>query len=330
MYYIENPVTDAAYNLALEEFFCQQRDRSFFILWRNAPAVIVGRYQNTLAEVNLPYCEQKQIAVVRRNSGGGTVFHDLGNLNFSFLLDHDDRQKPDFAPFAERIAAALRAMGLSAQISGRNDIEICGRKVSGNAQFLHQGRLLHHGTLLFDVDMEQLAHTLAVDPEKIHSKGVASVRARVQNIHALLPDGGRMDVLAFRDALAAAFAAVQPGGLQRYVPNAEEQEAIRQLAEEKYRSWEWNFGASPQADCSFHHRFPAGKVEIAIKLSAGRIAEFHMTGDFFADAALTPFLDGFHGLPFTREALAGYLQTQVIPLRGIGAAELLYCCFEAQ
>lgn len=324
MYYIDNPETEPAYNLAFEEYFCKKRGAAYFILWRNAPSVIIGRYQNTLAEVNLAYCEQNRVAIVRRNSGGGAVFHDLGNLNFSLIVDCAPGERPDFAPYAGLVAAALGDLGLDARVSGRNDIEAGGKKISGNAQYLREGRLLHHGTLLFDVDMQRLGQALAVDAEKIRSKGVSSVRARVANIRALLPR--RMDVLSFKQALAAAVLARRPD-IVPYAPDADELAAIRSLAEKKYRSWEWNFGASPQADCSFSRRFPAGRLEVYVSLDKGRIRALRLYGDFFAAAELTPLLNGMTGLPFARPALAAYLAGQDIPIYGIGADELLACCF---
>ena len=190
MDYYWNERTDPAYNLALEEVMTAQADAPFAMLWRNRPAVIIGRNQNACREFDSAYAREHGIAVVRRMTGGGAVYHDLGNLNYSIFAFETDANKRyiDFAPFAEPVLSALRALGVNAEFSGRNDILVNGRKVSGSAKCVHDGRILFHGTLLFDVDFEAMAAVLTPPQAKIEAKGVSSVRARVANLNEILPD----------------------------------------------------------------------------------------------------------------------------------------------
>ena len=182
--FLDLSTTDAAFNLAAEQhvFDALPRDRSWCLLWQNRSAVVIGKYQNTLAEIDLPFVEQAGIQVVRRLSGGGAVYHDRGNLNFSFITDAGDTETLDMKLFCAPVVRTLAALGVRAEVNGRNDLTIEGRKFSGNAQYLRGGRILHHGTLLFDSDLSVVTRALRVDEEKIRAKGLRSVRSRVTNI----------------------------------------------------------------------------------------------------------------------------------------------------
>ena len=173
MNYLDLTTTDPAFNLAVEEYVFEQlpRDRMYVMLWQNDNAIIIGKHQNTLAEINEAYVKEKNIRVVRRLSGGGAVYHDMGNLNFTVIADADG-DNLDFGRFCRIVVRALARMGVEAQINGRNDMTIDGKKFSGNAQYLRQGRVMHHGTILFDSDGAVLANALQVDEEKIRAKGV--------------------------------------------------------------------------------------------------------------------------------------------------------------
>ena len=256
MDYYWNERTDPAYNLALEEVMTAQADAPFAMLWRNRPAVIVGRNQNACREFNSDYAREHGVAVVRRMTGGGAVYHDLGNLNYSIFAFETDanRRYIDFAPFAEPVLTALRALGVAAEFSGRNDILVNGRKVSGSAKCVHAGRILFHGTLLFDVDFGAMAAVLTPPRAKIEAKGVASVRARVANLNEFLPD---LDRDTFRRAMEREL--LRQFGLKEPLPIPDnwKREAER-TADERYRSWEWNFGESPDFSFERTGRFPGG------------------------------------------------------------------------
>lgn len=273
--------TDPAVNLALEEALFRRLGPDFpgcFLLWQNGPSVIVGRHQNTREEVDTDWLAARGVPVVRRNTGGGAVYHDLGNLNFSFMEHAPERSRVDFAHYLEPVCAALARLGVTARLTGRNDLEAGGRKISGSAQSLRAGRVLHHGTLLVDLNFADMVAALSVDPEKYRSKGVASVRARVSNISEHWNAGSTMEDL--RAALAACCA---PGSVPQDAPEEVWQEAGR-LAAEKYRTWEWNFGRSPAFSERRRQRFPWGLVDVLLDVRGGRIASCRIHGDFFAAA----------------------------------------------
>ena len=201
--YINLTTTDPAFNLAAEQYVFENlpKDRSYFMLWQNDNAVIIGKYQNTLAEINLPYVEQHNIRVVRRLSGGGAVFHDLGNLNYSFISDTGSSENLNLRLFCEPVVRALAELGVHAEINGRNDMTVDGKKFSGNAQYLRGGRVLHHGTILYNSDHSVIGEALHVDQSKIAAKGIPSVRSRVTNLLPYFPKGTTLS--DFRAALLA-------------------------------------------------------------------------------------------------------------------------------
>ena len=184
MIYIKSPSTDPHFNLALEQYVFDEMDRSqeYFMLWQNDNAIIIGKHQNTVREINSSYVKEHGISVVRRLSGGGAVYHDLGNLNFTFIVSENGLEQFDFGSFCRPIVKALGHFGVKAEINGRNDMTIDGKKFSGNSQYAKQGRVMHHGTILYDSDLETVSHALQVSADKIVSKGVQSVRSRVTNV----------------------------------------------------------------------------------------------------------------------------------------------------
>ncbi|WP_297217276.1 lipoate--protein ligase [uncultured Desulfovibrio sp.] len=297
--------TDPACNLALEEVLFSRlgpQEPGIFLLWQNAPAVIVGRHQNTLEEIDRPWLLAQGIPVVRRNTGGGAVYHDLGNLNFSFMEYAPERRRVDFGRYLRPVCAALEELGVPAVITGRNDLEAGGRKISGSAQCLRQGRVLHHGTLLVDVNLEHMTAALSVDPEKYRSKGVASVRARVANISEFWQEGSSMARL--RAALAACCA---PHGPAQEVP-AEVLAEAEALADRKYRTWEWNFGASPAYTERRRQRFAWGTVDVRLDVVRGVIRSCHVSGDFFAVAEVEDLERRLAGVRHEPQALEQALE----------------------
>jgi lipoate-protein ligase A len=300
-----NGRTDPAYNLALEEVMAAQADAPFAMLWRNRPAVIIGRNQNACREFDSAYAREHGVAIVRRMTGGGAVYHDLGNLNYSFFAFETDSngRYVDFAPFAEPVLSALRALGVAAEFSGRNDILVDGRKVSGSAKRVHNGRILFHGTLLFDVDFDAMTAVLTPPQAKIEAKGVSSVRARVANLKEFLPGLTRE---TFRQAmeceLLRQFERKEPLPiLDNWVREAE------RIADERYRSWEWNFGESPDFTFERTRRFPCGTVTARLDVHSGVIRHAVFRGDFFGSAPVEELATLLIGCPHRADAVRAVL-----------------------
>ena len=276
--YLETGSLDPAYNLAFEEYVLfHRRDADYLILWQNEPTVVIGNNQITEAEINRAYVEAHGIHVVRRSTGGGAVYHDLGNLNYSFVTDHHPEDQLSMTRFTAPVVAALKKLGAEAEAGGRNDILVQGRKVSGTAQKIVGGRILHHGTLLFDSDPEAVAGALRVDPEKFRGKGVSSVRSRVGNIRSLLPRD--MELPAFWSFLKTELAGAD---YRSDALTPSELEAVARLKAEKYDRWEWNFGRSPKAEGHAARRFPGGGLEVYFDCRDDRIESIRFFGDFLS------------------------------------------------
>lgn len=298
-FYLETGSTDPAYNLAFEEYILNHHTTGdYLILWQNENAVIVGRNQNAEAEINRPFVEQHGIRVVRRNTGGGTVYHDLGNLNYSFITDAGSTENRNAARFTEPVVQALRCLGLDANASGRNDILVSGKKVSGTAQQLRCGRVLHHGTLLFDSDPEKVSGALNPDPTKFQSKSVQSVRSRIGNIRAALPKD--MDMAAFWAYLKNSLS----GDLIPDRLSAEELAAVQVLKNEKYDTYRWNFGKSPKYDTCLRHRHGGGLLEIHLSVAQGIIASIAILGDFLSLTELSPLEQALTGCIYEESTIS--------------------------
>lgn len=298
-----NDNTDPYLNLALEESLLTNSARDCFMLWRNRPAIIVGRNQNTAEEINAAFVRDRGVAVVRRLSGGGAVYHDLGNLNFTFV-SHDSRHSFDFARFAAPILAVLAKLGVAAEFSGRNDLHIDGRKFSGNAQYVQGGRILHHGTLLFDSDLSVLGQALAVKPDKYESKGIKSVASRITNIAPHLPRPATID--QFAAAVFAHIAETFPGAAVADFSPAE-RAAASELVAAKYSRWEWNYGKSSPYNFSNKQRFAGGLVECRLFVEAGVIRDARIYGDFFGNRDVGELERTLVGLRHDHAAIAGAL-----------------------
>ncbi len=287
------------FNLAAEEYLLENADEDVFMLWRNSPSVIIGKNQNAWAEIDRAFTEQHGIKVVRRLTGGGAVFHDPGNVNFTFITAAPEEPKIDFAAFTEPIIAALGTLGIAAELGGRNDILADGCKISGNAQCVHRREdgarmLLHHGTLLYDADMSTLAGALRVDAEKLKSKGIKSVSSRVRNIRDI--GGLKMTAAEFAEYLLSA-------AEERFGSTAEnftesEIESIAALAKSKYSAWDWNFGKSPEMEEVRRRRFPWGSLEISYSLHRGIICKCTVMGDFFGTEDVSALEDALEKCRF--------------------------------
>ncbi|WP_026452260.1 lipoate--protein ligase [Aequorivita capsosiphonis] len=281
MIFIENEGnTDPKLNLALEEYALRNfsAENDYLLFYINEPSIIIGRNQNTLEEVNQQYVEDNNIHIVRRVSGGGAVYHDFGNLNFSFITNHDVKSLSNFKKFTAPVIKVLNSLGLSAELKGRNDIQVDEKKISGTAQFSTGKRMVSHGTLLLDTDLGEVVNALNVKMSKIESKGHKSVRSRVANISEFLEKP--LSIEEFRQLVLEGLYE-DSEAFERYHLTPEEWKAVHQLKEEKYDTWEWNYGRSPKFNIQRSKRFPIGEIDVRIFVEKGHITNFKIFGDFF-------------------------------------------------
>ena len=302
IYYISK-THDTAFNIALEEYcFKNLRDEDeIFLLWINEPSIIVGKYQNTIEEINTEYTREKGIHVIRRISGGGAVYHDLNNLNYTIISNRDKNQEGfNFKEFSKPIIETLAELCVKAEFTGRNDLEIDGQKFCGNAQAYIKDRVMHHGCLLFNVDFSALGNALKVSKDKIESKGVKSVRSRVTNIlpHLKTP----ITVEEFGDKIMEYMKKQYPD-MKEYVFSKEELDYIAKRAEIK-RSWEWNYGESPEFNITRGKRFKNGRIQIFADVENSKIKSIKFYGDFFGmNEDLTELENLLVGAKYTPEAI---------------------------
>lgn len=296
--------TRPGFNLAAEEYLLKQTQEDIFFLWRNAPAVIIGKNQNAYSEIDIDYVKKNNITVIRRLTGGGAVFHDLGNICFTFIANVDDDEDVSFQRFTKPIADFLKTLGVEAQFAGRNDIEIDGQKISGNAQTKYKNRFMHHGTLLFSSSMNDMSKALTVNPLKIQSKGIKSVKARVTNISAHLKE--KMDVESFMQKLFD-FALENTGG-ERYGFNETDLAAISRLYDEKYNTWGWNFGENPDYTFKKTAKFQGGLIEADMNIAGEKIEKISISGDFFAYGEIGELEDKLTGAAHNEAAIEKILR----------------------
>ena len=317
MLYFETGSTDPAYNLAFEEYVLTHWTvGDILILWQNDNAVIIGRNQNTAEEINQSFVDTHGIHVVRRNTGGGAVYHDLGNLNYSFITDEGASRNA----FTQPVVRALCDLGMDAEASGRNDILVSGKKVSGTAQQISKGRILHHGTLLFDSDSNMISGALTPDPGKYQSKGVKSVRSRVGNIRAFLQQD--MTITAFWAHLKRTLG---DAGMVEAQLTAEELAQVEKLKAEKYDTWQWNYGRSPAYDTQVKRRFSGGTLDVRLTVKQGVIAQIKFYGDFLAVSPVHILEEALLGCEYRREAIQQTLSGLPVEacLGGITAEECM-------
>ena len=292
----------------MEEYVLKNmpKDDSYFLFYINRPSIIIGKNQNTIEEVNQPYIDEQGIDVVRRISGGGAVYHDTGNLNFSFVTDDDGNSFHNFQKFTEPIVEALKSLGVDANLSGRNDIQVVEAKISGNAMVKVKDRMFSHGTLMLNSELDEVQNALRVNPAKIKSKGIKSVRSRVANISEFLDEP--IDIDEFKEIiLKSIFGETQ---VEEYKLTDEDWEKIEKLSNEKYRTWEWNYGRNPKYNFEREEKFEKGFVQIKLDVKKGRIEHAKIFGDFFGEGDITELenaLEGtMHEFDSIEEALSNY------------------------
>lgn len=307
MLFIDNKgIHDPMMNLAIEEYVLRNLDvnESYLLFYINEPSIIIGKNQNTAEEINTEYVEEKGIKVVRRLSGGGAVYHDLGNLNFSFITKDDGESFHNFQKFTEPVVKALKKLGINAELSGRNDILAEGKKISGNAMFSTRGRMFSHGTLMFDVNVDDVVASLKVKKDKIESKGIKSVRSRVTNIADFLENP--ITIEEFK-SLILKYIFEDSEEVPEYVLTEEDWNKIHEISKERYQSWNWNYGKSPKFNLQNSHRFPVGSIDIRLEVNKGRIESCKIYGDFFGVGEVAEIEELLNGVRYEREAIADAL-----------------------
>ncbi len=279
-YFLESPSVDPHFNLALEEYVFEQlpKENSYFMLWQNDNSIIVGKNQNTIEEINTEYVKAHGINVVRRLSGGGAVYHDLGNINFTFIMDAEKTGTLNFQAFIIPVVKTLQKLGIAAEQNGRNDITIDGRKFSGNAQYYRRGRVMHHGTILFDSDLSVVAQALNVSKDKIESKGVKSVQSRVTNVREYLKDD--ISLQEFKNILKTYM--LEDETLEEYSLTEDDLNCVEKIQKERYDTWEWNYGYSPKYSIIKSRRVEnCGTIKVNMNVENGVIKNFKTFGDYF-------------------------------------------------
>ena len=306
MRYLRNLSTDVYYNMAFDEYALEQLplDEPLFYLWQNRPAVIIGLNQNAYAEVNIDYLSQQGITLARRITGGGAVYHDLGNLNYTIVGRSSDFER-DYPEYTRYILKALQALGVQAELSGRNDILVDGRKVSGYAKRVYKDRLMVHGTLMFDVDIERLTHALTPSTDKLISKGIASVKSRVANLKEYLSDITNIQELshAIEQKLSREYQD------KEFLLTEEQQAKIKSIAENKFSNPDWIYGRAPGSTVTYTKRLPCGNVEVHLQIEKGHIDSIRIGGDFIGNSPTSTIEKLLCGSLYERAALQQRLST---------------------
>ncbi|MDT2849613.1 lipoate--protein ligase [Vagococcus carniphilus] len=309
MIFVSNEeITDPRINLAIETYLVQEMpvEEPILLFYINEPSIIIGRNQNTIEEINTDYVEKQGIHVVRRLSGGGAVYHDAGNLNFSFIMPDDGESFRNFGKVTQPIIDALHDMGVDgAELKGRNDLVIDGKKFSGNAMYSTNGRMFAHGTLMFDSDVNEVVNALKVRKDKIESKGIKSIRSRVTNIKPYLTDTHQnMSTKDFRqEILLKIFETDSLDDVNVYKLTDKDWEKINAISDKLYRNWDWNYGRSPEFDLVRRKRFTIGSIEAKMNVSEGEIKEIRIFGDFFGLGEISDVENVLRGIKYDKEAV---------------------------
>ncbi|MFL1695575.1 lipoate--protein ligase [Weissella kandleri] len=301
---------DAYENIAMDSWLLYnlKPTEPVFALWQNKRAIIVGQNQNTFGEINQEYADTHDVQVVRRVSGGGAVYHDLGNICFTFFVPVEQSSSVNFKRFVKPMQDALQSIGIDAQITGRNDLEVDGKKVSGNAQRYVGGYLMHHGTLLWDTDVDAMVHALNVADEKFMTKAAKSVRARVGNIKDYAPQTKTLD--EFIEALT--YYLSDEGRDGELVLTDAQKAGIEAWRKDKFSTWEWNYGQSPKFDFQNHAKYQGGSIDVLANVEHGLIKKLNLTGDFLGVRDWRDIENRLIGQPFNPHTIEKQLTPEEV------------------
>jgi lipoate---protein ligase len=283
---------DPFYCLAAEEYLLKNFTDDIFMLWQSNDTIVVGKHQNAMSEINYPFVHRNKIKVARRISGGGTVFHDEGNVNFCFIKNVAGPSEISFRRFVQPVIEALGELDVQAVTSGRNDILVGGKKISGNAEHIFKNRVLHHGTLLFNSNLEMLGQSIRVVQGKYHGKAVQSNRSEVTNILPFLKN--EMTADDFISFLMNFYLGKQGSSL--YEITEYDSRLVQKLADEKFCTWDWNFGYSPRYTFKNHFISKGKTLNVELQVEKGRITESNCSGDFLSEGELNAFNESLSGM----------------------------------
>lgn len=305
MIFVENNNMNPYRNHALEEWLIGRFDEDCFMLWRNEKAVLLGRNQNVYNEINLPYIREHGISIVRRLTGGGAVFTDEENLMFTFISGKERQEFADFKKFTTPIIEALLTLGIRAEFSGRNDITIEGKKISGNAQCVYHNKVLHHGTLMYKANTAELVNALKVSKIKLQSKGVDSVRSRVTNIAEYMEEP--MDIEEFRQYLLTYVKGFVKDA-KTYRLSDEDWKEVEKIRLDKHSTDEWIYGTNPDFNVEREVKVPGGIIQIYVNVHKGNIVGCRIFGDFFSNGELYEIENALKGVLYKAENIREVLQ----------------------
>src|SRR5699024_9974369 len=307
-------ITDPRINLALEEYMLEnfgEKD-TYLLFYVNEPSIIIGRNQNTVEEINTEYVDKKGIKVVRRLSGGGAVYHDLENLNFSFITKDDGDSFHNFAKFTKPLVDVLNELGVPAKLEGRNDLVVEGRKISGNAMYSTKRRMFSHGTLMLDSEIEEVVKALNVNKAKIESKGIKSIRSRVANISEFLDE--KITIETFKELISKyVFDVEDVKDVPQYELTDEDWENVHKISENRYQKWEWNFGKSPKFNVQQSHKFASGLLDVRLDVKKGIIENCIIYGDLFGLGDVSVLENKLTGVRHERKAIEEALKDIDVP-----------------
>ena len=315
-YFICSDIQNPYFNIASEEYLLKQTDEFYIYLWRNKKAVIVGNNQNTLLEVNLNCAQNNDVKIVRRLTGGGTVYHDENNICYTIIAPYKAGENA-YIKFTAPVIEYLNSLGVKAEFSGRNDICVDGKKISGNAQVVYKDRIMHHGCILFDSDLTALSNVLVENKLKTQSKGIKSIRARVTNVRQYLNN----DMSA--DDFFHGLASYLKRDLTEKPFIEQDKLKINELVKDKYSTYEWNIGKSPKGSSRLDVRFSFGTLTLTFDLNGGIIENAEIFGDFFASQSIDELANKLNGIRFTKDEILNALLGIETIIQGASATEIV-------